>query len=1023
MSLSHLLYQLVILLGTCHAISSHRYPAAHRRGSFENPSAIVRPKFRYWLPDASINPVHLAEDIAQIGQRGAGGVELLNYFNYGGVQGPPPKEVDWNIYGYATPAYRKTLEVALEAIKDNDLIMDFSMGPQSGQGVPAEPDEFGLSWELVTFNTTFNGSFKGRLPGWGSGSFVSLSAFKIIGSRIIPAWTQPPANKTVYVISAPTLTDLTQSVSANGSISVQPSSLTDGNPTMLFASYARRSYARANIATSESPQNILQNGSFAVDHFSRAGAKLTTVFLETHVVPPKSHLRTLLRTVGQYIWEDSVEIPTPIYWTPDLLASFEKQHDYDFRPYIPLLTGFNGDLMNNDPPISIDTDDPKYTSVVDDYRSTLTSLYKEYLATLSDWAQDYLGLDFSAQVGYNLPVDMLSSIPFVKVAETETLSFRNNIDAFRQYSGAASLAAQEIVSIELGADYGQPYSQLLTTLIEEASRAFAVGINQVVIHGATYSGPYPQTTYPGFTTFGYTFGGQHSHHQPAWNLGYKAMLKWLSRAQYVLQSGVPKVDLVFWNKQTAQDPFPDTLYDNTDLRDKGYSYTYLSPDNFALPKALVHNAILAPGALAAKALILRQNDTLTPYGVQKLAEYAGAGLPIIIQGNLPKRFATNNASDVASANATLHTIVNLTNVHQINANSSPSGLIPVLTALDIKPRTIVQSSGVWYTRYISSSSDSTTSVYIFSDSVTETQGTINVEATGIPLALDLWNGMKSRIFEYRTNEKNGTITIPLTLAAKQAVIIQFIDSGNSQEIHVTDGPKEVLGYSYDVSGNTVAKIASQSIGGHQITLSNNKTIELDKIAKKVPVAFNLSNWSLVAESWVPPTNLSEIDGVLKTNITLDLPGEELLPWPSLEGLKTASGIGLYSTTFKWPPNPSPSNGKSVGATLKIPTAGAIQGISVILNGHHLPNIDILNPVVDITTFLALGQNQLEIKVSTTLWNSLRPMWSRLKTGGYGPKLSIESLLMNPQTAFLGEEQKSGLVGAVQITPYQTIRVI
>ena len=256
--------------------------------------------------------------------------------------------------------------------------------------------------------------------------------------------------------------------------------------------------------------------------------------------------------------------------------------------------------MNNDPPVSLVSDGDQHSNIVDDFRSTLTSLYKEYLTVMRDWTHEYLGLEFSAQIGYNLPVDMLSSIPYVDVPETETLSFRNNIDGFRQYSGAASLAGQDIVSIELGADYAQTYSQLLSTLIEEPSQAFAVGIKQVVIHGAAYSGPYPHTTYPGFTTFGYTFGGQHSLHQPAWDLGYEAMLNWLARAQFVLQSGIPKVDLVFWDKQTAQDPFPESLYENANLNDKGYSYTYLSPDNFALPTAVVEDTIFSPSTLSAK---------------------------------------------------------------------------------------------------------------------------------------------------------------------------------------------------------------------------------------------------------------------------------------------------------------------------------------------------------------------------------------------------------------------------------------
>lgn len=65
------------------------------------------------------------------------------------MQGNSPA-TDWNIYGYGTPAYRKVLKAALQAHKDHSLIMDFAMGLQSGQGVPAEPNELGLEYNLVS---------------------------------------------------------------------------------------------------------------------------------------------------------------------------------------------------------------------------------------------------------------------------------------------------------------------------------------------------------------------------------------------------------------------------------------------------------------------------------------------------------------------------------------------------------------------------------------------------------------------------------------------------------------------------------------------------------------------------------------------------------------------------------------------------------------------------------------------------------------------------------------------------------
>lgn len=45
-------------------------------GTFENPSAYARPRFRYWIPDASVNLSTVRQDIADAGKIGAGKLGL-----------------------------------------------------------------------------------------------------------------------------------------------------------------------------------------------------------------------------------------------------------------------------------------------------------------------------------------------------------------------------------------------------------------------------------------------------------------------------------------------------------------------------------------------------------------------------------------------------------------------------------------------------------------------------------------------------------------------------------------------------------------------------------------------------------------------------------------------------------------------------------------------------------------------------------------------------------------------------------
>lgn len=94
-------------------------------GTFESPGAFVRPSFRYWLPDAGVDPTIVQKNIPSAGSIGAGGVEFVPFYDYGGElpyeASPGP---DWVTYGFGTVAFRDMFVAALNVRKDNGLLMD-----------------------------------------------------------------------------------------------------------------------------------------------------------------------------------------------------------------------------------------------------------------------------------------------------------------------------------------------------------------------------------------------------------------------------------------------------------------------------------------------------------------------------------------------------------------------------------------------------------------------------------------------------------------------------------------------------------------------------------------------------------------------------------------------------------------------------------------------------------------------------------------------------------------------------------
>jgi hypothetical protein len=97
-------FQLAFAIGTNDQVNSNI-----NYGTFANPSAYVRPRLRYWAPDASANLTQVAEDIRQAGRVGAGGVKLLGYYLYGNQQLFPGvydlAESDWTVYHFGSPAW------------------------------------------------------------------------------------------------------------------------------------------------------------------------------------------------------------------------------------------------------------------------------------------------------------------------------------------------------------------------------------------------------------------------------------------------------------------------------------------------------------------------------------------------------------------------------------------------------------------------------------------------------------------------------------------------------------------------------------------------------------------------------------------------------------------------------------------------------------------------------------------------------------------------------------------------------
>jgi hypothetical protein len=111
-----------------------------------------------------------------------------------------------------------------------------------------------------------------------------------------------------------------------------------------------------------------------------------------------------------------MEMQAALFWTPELSERFENNRGYSVTRFLPLFF----DISNQ-----FESELPAYNetwvygrngssvrdAVLADYRTTLTEGYQEYLSHFVNWSHA-LGVQYSAEPAYNLPLDMVRLFPF-----------------------------------------------------------------------------------------------------------------------------------------------------------------------------------------------------------------------------------------------------------------------------------------------------------------------------------------------------------------------------------------------------------------------------------------------------------------------------------------------------------------------------------------------------------------------------------------------------------------------------------
>jgi len=387
---------------------------------------------------------------------------------------------------------------------------------------------------------------------------------------------------------------------------------------------------------------------------------------------------------------DSIELAGG-NWTPDFPEEFKRRCGYDLMPYLPLVLNMSG----NKPGAVRSPLDETVARVRYDYCRTLSDLFLEGFAlpfyrwchengVLCRWQAYGWPWFYNIDDGYRIP-DMPEGNNWL--FSGGVFSGDQDIQGWpiwqKYTSSGAHLAGRRIASTEAMTVVEGKYMETLDLVKRADDFNFVCGINHSFLHGFCYSPA--NEPFPGRNQYGTYFSEQN----PWWPY----MRRWMdynARLNAVFQTSKPvaQVALLFrtadvWS-QTGLDRTPyqiDPPWAHQVWRwinQNGANADYVSDQ--VLQQAAFDDGKISFGPMHYDALIVLGAKTLVPATAEALERYAKAGGKIVFAGNIPE--SSPGLQDAPANDAKVRTIIQSL-LHNYPENvmrrSPPAAAAPSLT--------------------------------------------------------------------------------------------------------------------------------------------------------------------------------------------------------------------------------------------------------------------------------------------------------------------------------------------------------
>lgn len=325
------------------------------------------------------------------------------------------------------------------------------------------------------------------------------------------------------------------------------------------------------------------------------------------------------RRALRYLVTDSWELGGA-NWTPRFRAEFRKRRGYDLLPYLPVVAGrIVGDRATSN-------------RFLNDFRRTIGDLvidehYKPF-AELS--ARHGLGIHPESGGPHGAPVDALETLATGAFPQMEFWARApghrvRDEDRFfvKQASSVAHTYGKTLVAAEGPTSIGPHWEESLGgNLRPTIDQAFCEGLNRVVWH--TFTTSPKEAGVPGQEYF----AGTHLNPNVTWWHLAGTFLGYINRSQFLLQQGLPVVDVVYYYGDHVPNFAQLKRWDPAHVL-PGYDFDWADEQVLRTRMAVRDGKIVLPDGMSYRVLALPEHENISLEAMRAVRRLVLAGATVV----------------------------------------------------------------------------------------------------------------------------------------------------------------------------------------------------------------------------------------------------------------------------------------------------------------------------------------------------------------------------------------------------------